>query len=612
MRHDWYTENEIIGKSPVELLLKPEDVSLMEEQSKKRMRGQAGVYEIELRKKDGSFMWVAISGAPYYNLKGEVDGSIGAHLDITPQKELQKDLEKAKEDAEKARMAENLFLAQMSHEIRTPLNAVLGMSNLLLLTDLNEEQNQYVLDLKVATDILHGLISDVLDLSKIESGELEVMLSEIRVERALAMICNTLNYKAKEQGNTLTYFVDPAIPEKIRADKTIVNQILLNLIGNAIKFTKNGQIKVEVALKSQHDESLVLEFKVTDNGIGIAPEKIEYVFDRFKQVQSNLMVENIGTGLGLAICKSLVEIHGGEISATSTLNKETKFTFTLRVNIAEQANDDVAATSPINPRVELENLYVLIAEDSEINAKYITALMNKWKIRYDLAENGLKAWGFAQKEKYDILLLDMQMPKLMGYEVAEKIRDDYANPNNKAPILALTAAGLFDEIQKSMAAGMNDYLTKPYTPDQLLSVLEKNTPRVSGKPRGAEVKKMYMASLILPKCINPVVLVDMYAGDEEYALHMAELYLKMLPKEQKVANHLLGEKKVEAIKSWLHKIAPSVKMMGLEELHAHCQRLEIEIIEKTRFNDVEDSFKVILKELEKTKGAVKILVSKLK
>ncbi len=606
-----YTAEELLGQYPQSLFLKPEDFKIMEMHSNNRMRGQAGVYEIELRRKDGSYIWVAISGAPYYNIKGEVEGSIGAHLDITYQKDLQKELEKAKDVAEKAQMAEKLFLAQMSHEIRTPLNAVLGMANLLLLTDLNEEQDQYVNDLKFATDILHGLISDVLDLSKIESGELKLMLSEIELENSISMICKTLNYKAQEQGNLITFSIDPLIPKNIRADKTLLNQILLNLIGNSIKFNTNGSIVVSCVLLESSNEIDLLEFKITDNGIGIAPEKIDHIFDRFIQVQSHLQETNMGAGLGLAICKKLVELHGGDISATSIPNKETTFRFTLKARKTNARKEAKQITQPKNMKVGLANLYVLIAEDSEINGKYITALMNKWNVKYDLAVDGQEAWEFTKKVKYDILLLDMQMPHLMGYEVAEKIRSDFNNPNNSVPILSLTAAGLFDEIQKSLSAGINDYLTKPFTPEQLESVILKNTGvTIQANSKGSESSRFM--SLILPECINPSILSELYGNDLAYATQMATLYLKVAPKELEHGKVLLADRNVDGIKAWVHKLAPSVKMMGLEKLYSQCSDLESIAKNTPKFSDIVTPFKNIIRDLETTTGAVKILISKLK
>jgi PAS domain S-box-containing protein len=606
-----YTAEELEGQSPEELLLKPEDKSIMESQSDNRKRGQAGVYEIELIRKDGTFIWVAISGAPYYNLKGEVEGSIGVHLDITYQKEMQKELVQAKDNAIKAQMAEKLFLAQMSHEIRTPLNAVLGMSNLLLLTNLDDEQSQYVNDLKFATDILHGLISDVLDLSKIESGELELMLSEIQLNVSIPMICATLNYKAQEQGNTIEFSVDPKIPTSVRADKTILNQILLNLIGNAVKFTTNGTILVACELLETSINSDLLEIKITDNGIGIAPEKTKHIFDRFKQGHSHLLETNTGAGLGLAICKSLVELHGGEISVSSTPYKETTFAFTLRVRKTNQIEGSLKAVQPKSAGNSLNGIYVLIAEDSEINSTYITALMKKWNVKFDLATDGLQAWEKSKRNKYDILLLDMQMPYLMGYEVADRVRNDSSNLNNETPILALSAAGLFNEIEKSWSAGIDDYLTKPYTPEQLHTVITKNL-NIFEKVEFKKPEGTGFESLILPQCINTTTLNEIYGDDTTYASKMATLYLKLVPKELEFGNHLATNKDLLGIKSWLHKLAPSLKMMGLSEIYLKCKELEIEIKNHSEPIAIFKSFNHILNKVETTIGSVKILKSKLK
>lgn len=573
-----YSLKELKEADLEKLLLTPEGVEKMRIRNERRKTGESEVYEIQLRRKDQRLVWVTISGAPFYSPSGKMIGSVGIHLDITPQKKLQEDLIRAKEEAERARQAEKEFLAHMSHEIRTPLNAVVGMANLLGTTQLNADQREYVNDIQYAGDILHGLISEVLDISKIESGEVQMSPSELNVNDVLAMVCKTMEHRAREKHNTISYSIHQKVPANILADRNFVNQILLNLIGNAVKFTENGTIDVEVNYESETKEKGKLLVNVKDSGIGIDQDKLKKVFEPYKQEKDSFtQSRHGGTGLGLSIVRQLVRIHGGTVKVSSEKGKGSVFSFSLGISVAEgkftQSKDNEKSKESY---AILADKQVLVAEDSYLNQKYIKGLLKQWGVDCIFASDGEQAVLEAGKEKYDVILMDMQMPIMNGYEATQQIRNAKENPNAKTPILALTASALLDEREKALAAGMDDHLTKPFTPDQLLNYLTTHL----GKTKSAGTSRkteLIFSTLPLPAGIDGKALDDFYGKDVEYALNMIEIFLRLLNKQYSIALDLLKENDLNGLKSWFHKQAPGLKMLGMVTLSDSYSQIELKI-----------------------------------
>jgi PAS domain S-box-containing protein len=569
-----YEATEIIGKDPDDLFLTEEGRNLMQQQNSSRLKGRSGVYEIQLRRKSGDMIWVAISGAPIYNREGEIIGTVGMHLDITPQKQLQARLQNAIRDAEKARMAEKAFLAHMSHEIRTPLNALMGMANLLSSTVLSEQQQEYVNDMMHASDVLHGLISDVLDISKIEAGEVEVNKTPVDLHKTLGMIIKTMEYRARDRGNSLKLIKDQKLPATVMADRIILNQVLLNLLDNANKFTSDGSVSLSVTSESaQGDEPFLIHFEVKDTGIGIDPERLTRVFDRFQQVKdTRASSEQQGTGLGLSISRSLAELHGGGISAYSKPGAGSTFSFSLLVDPVAKA-DGLPQPGDEESARSLKDISVLVAEDSYLTRKYLQGLFIQWKLNYELVEDGQEALEASQRARYDLILMDMQMPRMDGYQAAENIRADKSNPNCDIPILALTASALIDEREKALEAGMNDHLTKPFTPFQLRDFMERNL-KFSFAERKNPGEKFSFKSMDVPSFMDTEYLDEMYDGDLEHARHMFTLFTGMINEEMALGqSHLKKNDRTSTVK-WLHKIAPTFSMVGLS--HAQSKLVDRE------------------------------------
>lgn len=611
--YDWfcdmtgYSESELLGKDPLEVLVREEDIPVMQMQEANRKSRQAGIYEIEIRKKDGNWIWVLISGAPILNESGDVVGSMGIHYDITERKNLERDLRQARDEAERARLAEKEFLAQMSHEIRTPLNAVIGMANLLITTELNEYQSGYVQDIKYAADVLHGLISDVLDLSKIEAGQLELSESLVNVHQSVAMLSRTLEYRAKEKGNKLTFKVDPDVPQLLLADRNIINQVLINLVGNSIKFTKDKSIHIDLKAEISDDNICNLLFSVKDEGIGIAEDKLETVFEKFKQAEGRKTHKEYGgTGLGLPICKHLIELHGGNIWIESELGKGTQFFFNIRTMIPEGSAKGEVLLPEINENeiIDISQLHFLVVEDTFLNQKYIQGLLKRWNAKWVLAENGKIGVEKSKEQTFDLILMDMQMPEMDGYQATRAIRGDDNNPNQNVPIVALTASALIDEKNKALSAGMNDHLSKPFTPDQLETVVQRwASNSASGKVVLKDIK--LFESIEVPESLDQEFLIDFYDGDLDYAHHMATVFRDSLSDEISQAIVFLKEKRSEEWIRWLHSLSPMLSMVGATSLSSEFKRLELDCKKESNQNIWErNDFDALLLELNKTGKAV--------
>lgn len=327
-----YNEEELKGQEAIKIFVPKEFHYVLERQTADRQSGKAGTYEIPLIHKNGSWVWVLISGAPIYNENGDVIGSIGIHYNLTERKILEEKLANAKKVAEEARHSEQKFLANMSHEIRTPLNAIIGMSHLLYDTRPSSEQKEYIDILSNSANFLHSLISNILDMAKIEAGKTEMNIKPFDLAGMVSTIQKTFQLKLENKGIDVNAFIDSRIKGYYSGDETMLHQILVNLMGNSEKFTHTGSIELMVKqLKKEDDDTVWIEFQVNDTGIGISQEDLKMIFDKFKQVQGPQGLKYKGTGLGLSIVKELVEIQGGVISVSSEVGGEQALRWFYRI-----------------------------------------------------------------------------------------------------------------------------------------------------------------------------------------------------------------------------------------------------------------------------------------
>lgn len=381
----------------------------------------------------------------------------------------------AKEKAETATLAKSNFLSNMSHEIRTPMNAVLGITNILLVENPTNEQKEHLKTLHFAAENLLVIINDILDYSKIEAGKLSLEKINFNLKNTLQGIYKTLVVKAKQKYLQFRLNMDEALPEYVIGDPVRLTQILTNLVGNAVKFTEEGYVSVEVRLLEETTEEVRLFFAVEDSGIGISEEKQKVIFDSFSQADTNMTRLYGGTGLGLSISKKLIELHGSQIKLESKLGKGSKFHFSLRLPKGITPQPTIGGTNiSFKLRSFKGNKKILLVDDNHLNIKVAERFLKYWKLEFDIAYHGQEALDLLQQKDYHLVLMDLQMPIMDGYTAVKTIRA-WKDPKYKVlPIVALSASAIAEFREKAFQIGMNDYLMKPFKPNELFEMIERH------------------------------------------------------------------------------------------------------------------------------------------
>jgi PAS domain S-box-containing protein len=441
----------------------------------------------------GELRWQSWTQRGIYSSDGTLTEFQAVGSDITERKLMEEDLRHARDLAEAATFAKSEFLATMSHEIRTPMNCVIGFTGVLLDTELSEDQRKYAELVRKSGENLLGLINDILDFSKIEAGKLDFETVDFDLKTIVEETAEMLALQAAGAGLQLVCHIDPAVPSRLKGDPGKVRQIVTNLAGNAIKFTRNGEIAISAKVASDFGASVMIRFSVCDSGIGIPESRRAVIFDPFTQVDGSTTRKYGGTGLGLAICKQLAELMGGEIGVESIVGRGSTFWFTVRLEkqtsqnqTSQNQTSEVSKTSEVSGGIVSRDgiakpakpakpeVRILLVEDHVTNQQIALIMLNKLGYRADVVANGLEALRALELINYDLVLMDCQMPEMDGFEATATIRSAESEVRNHAvPVIAMTANIMAGQREECLEAGMNDYLSKPVKSDELALLLGK-------------------------------------------------------------------------------------------------------------------------------------------
>jgi PAS domain S-box-containing protein len=514
--------------------------------------------------------WWLISTANKYDISGKQVGNILICLDITQQKQLEKDLIKSREQAEVLAKTKESFLANMSHEIRTPMNAILGMGNQLAKTYLNEKQSFYLDTIRTAAENLLVIINDILDLSKIEAGKLTVEKIGFEPKNVCENAIRVLMHKAEEKGLKLsTTYYDARIAEVLLGDPYRLNQILLNLIGNAIKFTEVGSVEVNCILVKDSISSQVVRFSVKDSGIGMEQGFVSKLFDKFSQEYESITRNYGGTGLGMSICKELVELMGGRIYAESEKGKGTTLSF--EIEFSKGAIDDLQKEKIVHSVLEhnfLLHKKILVTDDNQMNRLLASIILKNHGADVLEASNGMEAIQIIKTEQPDLVLMDIQMPIMNGYDATKLARDE----GYEKPIVALTANAVKGEHEKCKKVGMNDYMSKPFKEEEFLRTLANWLSANERQKSQSLIQKNN--EMMEYQYIDLTGLREVSHGDEEFIKKMLQLFTEQASLTIEEIKNAYSANQMEQVKKIAHRIKPSIDTLGIVALKDDIRDIE--------------------------------------
>lgn len=521
-------------------------------------RQKESYFELPIVSKTGQEYWIGQMVSLHTDNNRVVDLEAIAR-DITAQKKTEDDLRMAKRQLEDSIKEKEQFISVMSHEIRTPMNAVVGMSNLLLLSPYYPEQLEYLNGLKISSENLLNILNNILDLAKIDSGTISIDSSPVYLHEILSKIKQQFRFKAAEKNLDFRTEIDSAVPELLLGDSVKLNQIIINLVSNAIKFTESGFVKVVVQLVEDQGDDLLVEVKVQDSGIGIVHEKLGAIFNSFIQEDSGITQKYGGTGLGLTITKKLVEVLGGQIQVCS--DKGEGATFSFQIKLAK--NTGFVPESTSENQNELEGLRALIVEDDEISQKVASKYLQNKGVKVTVAENGKQALEKLKVEQFDFVLMDVQMPIMNGIEATRSFKQT----NQETPVIALTASSSLPPQEKQL---FDAYITKPFDLKNFYKIIQ-----MAVQHKTTELLPECKEEGISGKVTSLAYLKEASGGNMDFVRQMVAIFLKQTP------DFMINLNQAGKAQDWLefrkimHKIKPTIVMMGIKSLDPVVKELEI-------------------------------------
>ncbi|MFN8145787.1 MAG: response regulator [Bacteroidia bacterium] len=531
------------------------------------------------------------------------------------------DLEELKKQKEIAELSDKLkeqFLANVSHEIRTPMNGVLGMAHLLGKTSPTREQQEYIDAIKISANNLMVIINDILDFSKINAGKIEFSETEFNLRDLVKGIVQILQVRADEKKIQIGCTLDYHIKDNLIGDPIRLNQILVNLMGNAVKFTEKGKVTLDIKIMEEKDSICKVRFRVTDSGIGIPDNKLQSIFESFEQAENNKRRYE-GTGLGLTIVKQLVELQGGSISVKSRVNEGSEFTVDMffKLGVNKTVAHPVEVTEQSNSK-DVSHVRVLIVEDNKVNQLLVKNMLKKFGFEnFEAAENGKVALSKLREQEFDIILMDIQMPEMDGYEITREIRTRMRNEVRNIPIIALTADASEKEKVKARESGMNDYVVKPYTPEELYSTLLKFIPENTNLPHSALRNEVSTSLHRISPGMDLDFLDKFTGGDQELTIQLIEIFLKQVPEAIEKLNYSVPKKDWKETHAVAHKLKSSIAIFEFHELKKLITNIEEYARDGERpeeiphlYAEFKEGSKIAVRNLEAELSKLRNLVSK--
>ena len=525
----------------------------------------------------------------------------GTMMDVSHQKAVERYLIEEKLNAEKSAKTKQDFWAGISHEIRTPMSSILGFTEIILENNLDQGIRDKITSIKTSGENLMVILDDVLDIAKIESGQLEAENTDYNLKDVLNHVNIQLKSLAKRKNIKLKHHINKATPIELKGDPVRLGQILINLVNNALKFTEKGSVEIRVK-PIEEKGSAKIQFEIEDTGIGISKLNQDTIFEAYSQVSSSGSRKYGGTGLGLSISKKLVHLLGGQIWLESQENTGSTFYFTISNENRGNINKKIERQSA--EKLDIEGVKLLLVEDNSINREFVIHFLNEWKVSFQVAVNGKQGVEIAQMTDFDLILMDVSMPLLDGYQATKKIRS-FDNLRKSTPILAMTAKVFDEDVQKCLSSGMNDYISKPFRADELkfkihnLVKVNRNLPLHENYIRKSiDDKKEQVFSLDLLK--------EMGGNNQAFINDMLRIYIEESPKTLKKLNEAHNHWNIEGIKSAAHKLRSPSAMMGVSKAVELTEFIEVNVSKSEKQDEVKSAIisliKLIQLAIEQAKG----------